>query len=58
MFLLLEVPLVGYLVDPAWTERAVATCGEWLDANGLRIVGVLIGVFSLGLVVQGVAAVL
>lgn len=58
MFALLEVPLVGYLVDPAWTERSVATCGEWLDANGLRIVGMLIGVFSFGLVVQGVAAVL
>lgn len=58
MFLLLEVPLVGYMLSPAWTERAVATTGTWLNANGLRIVGTLIGVFSGGLVVQGLAAVL
>ncbi len=58
MFLLLEVPLVGYLVDPTWTEEAVATCGDWLNANGLRIMGALIGVFSLGFVVQGLKVVL
>lgn len=58
MFLLLEVPLVGYLVDPAWTERAVSGLGAWLNANGLRIIGALVGVFSTGLLLQGLDATL
>lgn len=58
MFLLLEIPLLGYLVDSDWTERAVASTGAWLNANGLRILGMLIGAFSLGLVVQGLVAAL
>jgi hypothetical protein len=53
MFLLLEVPLVGYVVDPRWTEDAIAGAGAWLNANGLRIVGALVGVFSIGLLLQG-----
>lgn len=57
MFLLLEVPLVGYLVDPRWTEDAIAALGAWLNANGLRIVGALVGVISIGLLVQGLDAV-
>jgi len=56
MFLLLEIPLVGYVVDPAWTESAVADVGAWLNANGLRIVGAFIALISCGLVVQGLAA--
>lgn len=56
MFLLLEVPLVGYVVDPDWTEGAVADVGAWLNANGLRIVGMLIALFSGGLLVQGFGA--
>jgi uncharacterized protein (TIGR03382 family) len=58
MFALLEIPLVGYLVDPGWTERAVAGTGAWLTANRLRILGALIGVFSLGFVVGGIEAAL
>lgn len=57
MFLLLEVPLVGYLVDPRWTEEAIADAGSWLNANGLRIVGALVGAISLGLLLQGLDAV-
>lgn len=56
MFLLLEVPLVGYVVDPEWTEGAVAGARGWLNANGLTIVGALVGVFSLGLLAQGLEA--
>lgn len=56
MFMLLEIPLVGYLVDPAWTERAVSTAAGWLNSNGLRVIGMLVGFFSTSLVVQGVIA--
>ena len=56
MFTLLEVPLVGYLVRPAWTAEQVARLSVWLNANGLRIMGALIGVVGVSLVVQGIAA--
>jgi hypothetical protein len=56
MFALLEVPLVGYLVDPEWTDRAVAGAGAGLNANGLKIIGALLGLVSLGLVLQGIGA--
>ncbi|MBS1886529.1 MAG: GAP family protein [Actinobacteria bacterium] len=56
MFLLLEVPLVGYLVDPEWTEGAVAELGTWLNSNGLRIVGAIVAIFSAGLILQGLGA--
>jgi Sap-like sulfolipid-1-addressing protein len=58
MFLMLEVPLVGYLLNPDRTAAAVASFGSWLNANGLRIIGVLIGVFSVSLLVQGAASAL
>ncbi|MBS1844088.1 MAG: GAP family protein [Actinobacteria bacterium] len=58
MFMLLEIPLVGYLVDPAWTERAVSTAAGWLNSNGLRVIGLLVGFFSISLLVQGAIAAL
>ena len=56
MFLLLEVPLVGYLVRPDATEIRVAHLATWLNANGLKVTGCLIGAVGVGLVAQGVAA--
>jgi hypothetical protein len=56
MFLLLEVPLVGYLVRPETTAERVAGMSRWLNANGLRITGWLVGLAGASLVVQGVAA--
>jgi hypothetical protein len=56
MFLLLEVPLVGYLIQPTSTAERVAAVSLWLNANGLRITGWLVGVFGTGVLVQGIAA--
>ena len=56
MFTLLEVPLVGYLVRPERTAEQVGRLSIWLNANGLRIMGALIGVVGVSLVVQGIAA--
>lgn len=56
MFLLLEIPLVGYLVRPEATAGRVMAMSRWLNANGLRITGWLVGLFGLSLLVQGVAA--
>ena len=56
MFLLLEVPLVGYLVRPEATARRVTEMSRWLNANGLRITGWLVALFGASLLGQGIAA--
>src|SRR3954453_22184956 len=44
MFLLLEVPLVGYMIRPEQTAEQVARLSAWLHRNGLRLTGWLVGV--------------
>ena len=56
MFVLLEVPLLGYLVRPERTAERVADLSVWLNANGLRVMGWLVGAVGTSLVVQGIAA--
>jgi Sap-like sulfolipid-1-addressing protein len=56
MFLLVEVPLIGYLVQPEQTAERVASFATWLNANGLRVMGWLVGTVGIGLIVQGLAA--
>jgi hypothetical protein len=56
MFLLVEVPLVGYLVRPETTAERVARMSRWLNANGLRITGWLVALAGASLIVQGVTA--
>jgi hypothetical protein len=56
MFLLLEIPLIGYLVRPDTTAARVGAFSRWLNANGLRVMGWLVGFFGVTLIVQGVAA--
>jgi hypothetical protein len=56
MFVLLEVPLVGYLVRPQRTAEQVARLAVWLNDNGLRVMGALVGAVGVSLVVQGLAA--
>jgi hypothetical protein len=58
MFLLLEIPLIGYLIDPGWTERAVAATRAWLTVNRLRILGAVLAAISCGLIAQGIQAAL
>jgi hypothetical protein len=56
MFLLLEVPLVGYLVRPEATAGRVEGMSRWLNANGLRITGWLVGLAGASLLVDGITA--
>ena len=56
MFTLLEVPLVGYALRPEPTAKLVARLAVWLNANGLRVMGWLIGAIGIGLVVEGAVA--
>ena len=51
MFVLAEVPLVGYWLSPATTQDRVARFSNWLESHGLRIISifaVLWGLSSLG----------
>jgi hypothetical protein len=56
MFVLLELPLLGYLVRPARTAVLVAAFSNWLHANGMRVTGWFVAAIGLGLLVQGLAA--
>jgi hypothetical protein len=56
MFLLIEVPLVGYLLRPERTAARVADLGIWLNRNGLRVMGALVCLVGASLVLQGLAA--
>jgi len=56
MFLLLEIPLVGYVVAPETTTERVQAMSRWLNANGLRVTGWLVGLFGVSLILQGVSA--
>jgi Sap, sulfolipid-1-addressing protein len=56
MFLLLEVPLVGYVLRPERTAEQVAALASWLNANGLRVMGWLVGAVGLSVLVQGTIA--
>ena len=51
MFMLAEVPLIGYLINPEKTQDRVERFSGWLERNGLRIISlfaVLWGLSSLG----------
>ncbi|HEX4735092.1 MAG TPA: GAP family protein [Thermoleophilaceae bacterium] len=56
MFALLEVPLIGYLVRPAQTAERVAAVSAWLNENGLRVMGWLVGAVGISAIAQGIAA--
>jgi Sap-like sulfolipid-1-addressing protein len=56
MFVLIEVPLAGYLLRPERTAERVGELATWLNANGLRVMGALVVLVGASLVVQGLAA--
>ena len=54
MFALIEVPLVGYLVAPAWTAQATARFNVWLRENASRLAAGALAIVGLFLVVSGI----
>lgn len=54
MFLLLEIPLVGYLLRPHVTAAFVAAGGRWLEVNRHRLMGGVIGLFGISLLVRSI----
>ena len=54
MFALIEVPLVGYLVAPAWTAQATARFNVWPRENASRLAAGALAIVGLFLVVSGI----
>lgn len=57
MFLMLEVPLLGYRLAPKATAKRVQATSGWLNANGLRITGWLVGLAGASVLGQGIVAI-
>ena len=54
MLILLELPLVGYVTKPQWTQATVARFSSWLSRRGGRI-GLVVGAgFSALLIGRGI----
>ena len=53
MFVLIEVPLVGYLVRPAKTAALVHAMSGWLHRNGVRIATAMVGLVGVFGVAKG-----
>lgn len=54
MFALIEVPLAGYLVAPAWTAQATARFNAWLSENASRLVVGALAIAGAFLVISGI----
>ena len=56
MFLLVEVPFVGFLVAPGATARLTVRFNAWLDRNGLLVAAGVLSLAGAYLVVSGCVA--
>ncbi len=54
MFMLIELPLIGLIVMPQGSEKAVLTLNGWLSENGRRIAIVLCVVLGAFLLIRGI----
>jgi hypothetical protein len=57
MFVLIEVPLIAYLVAPEKAAGIVARFNAWIRSHGRRIMEGVAGLFGAYLVVKGVVAI-
>jgi len=56
MFLLVEIPFVGFLVAPTATARLTVRFNAWLDRNGLLVAAGVLGLAGAYLVISGCVA--
>jgi Sap, sulfolipid-1-addressing protein len=54
MLVLLEVPLIGYVVAPRWTTAAIESTKDWLAQNGARTATIGLTVIGIALIGRGV----
>ncbi|MEI6662778.1 MAG: GAP family protein [Actinomycetes bacterium] len=50
MLILVEAPIIGYLFDPARTDKMVSALSAWLNRNGMRIIALLAAVWGISLI--------
>lgn len=53
MLILVEAPLIGYMIDPDRTDELVSRLSAWLNRNGLKIIAVLAAVWGVSLIGNG-----
>lgn len=54
MFVLAEVPLIGYLLNPEETQNRVERFSRWLENHGLRIISIFAALWGLSALGKGV----
>jgi hypothetical protein len=54
MLVLLEVPLIGYVIAPQWTTSAIERAKDWFALNGARVATIGLAAIGIALVVRGV----
>lgn len=54
-FMLIEVPIASYAIDPDGTATRVDRFSVWMRANKLSVVAVVVAVVGLGLVITGIS---
>jgi hypothetical protein len=54
-FLLIEIPIVSYAVDPPGTAARVDRFSAWMKTNRLKLVALVVGVIGVALIAQGIS---
>jgi hypothetical protein len=54
MLVLVEVPIIGFMVDPESTDRKVEALAKWLNRNGIKIVAGIALAAGVSMIYKGV----
>lgn len=54
-FVLIELPIVSYAVDPSGTAARVDRFSSWMRANQIRVIGLVIAIIGLVLIARGIS---
>lgn len=54
-FVLIELPIVSYAVDPNGTAARVDRFSRWMRANQIRVIGLVIAIIGLVLIARGIS---
>lgn len=54
-FLLIEVPIMSYMVSPERTAASVDRFSSWMQTNKIDVIAAVVGVISLGLIGRGIS---
>jgi hypothetical protein len=54
-FILIEVPIAGYTIDPRRTAGTVSRFSRWMQTNKLAGVAAIVGLFGIALIGRGIS---